>query len=405
MYLHFEDLYTKANSPPISLDSLAPANSDATILAGIRELSARRNQSVGRECCKFEPSDNTIEIHVQMFEKYLSLLHQFIHAANTKGWHVTPTPSGFHWSSPLSSLPSSSHASLPNILLDFTMALCFYAAALQENAWRLLQNSIIGDGSSGGELMSGGGERKSEKESASLTAAAVLLRKSAGVYAYIKNTLLLEIETKEAFPSFKNISFLPLELNPTAVEALERMALAQAQGVAAERAERKKASHIAIAAVHRGAVDLYEAAAAKLKLVSQPATPAPSERCRMWLALSAELHAIKALRAQAGICRQNGELGQAVACLKDALSRIHRCLTVVATAEEKSSGWTVPFLLELKAVESTMTLYDKERVVVYVQSIASSVPPPPPGKVVIAPGLVDWLEKSFAAGITDHYFI
>jgi hypothetical protein len=276
------------------------------------------------------------------------------------------------------------------------MALCFYAAALQENAWRLLQNSTIGDGRNNGE--------KSEEESANLTAAAMLLRKSAGVYAHVRNTIL-EIETKEALPSVKNISFVPLELDATAVEALETMALAQAQGIAAERAERKKASDAAIAVVHRGAVDLYEAAAAKLKLVSQPATPAPSERFRMWLALSAELHAIKALRAQAGICRQDGELGQAVACLKDAILRIHRCLTVVATAKEESAGWRAPFLVELKNVESMHAVYDKERVVVYVQGVASVVPPSPPGKVVIAPGLVEWLESPCAAGTTDHYFI
>lgn len=408
MYLHFSDLYTKANSPPISLDSLAPANSDATGLAGIRELSARRSQSVGRECCKFKPSDNTIEKHVRIFEKYLSLLQQFIHAANTKGWRleITPPSSGFCWSSPLSSLPSSSQASLPHVLLEFTMALCFYAAALQENAWRLLQNGITtGDGNRGGGVATSEDVRKSEEDSASLTAAAILLRKSAGAYAHIRNTLLPEIETTGALPLIKNIPFLPLELDATSVEALEIMAIAQAQGVAAERAERKNASHTAIAAVHRGAVDLYEAAAAKLKLISQPATPPPSERFRMWLALSAELHAIKALRAQAGICRQDGELGQAVACLKDAIIRIQRCLTVVATAKEESAGWRMPFIFELRNVESIHAVYDKERVVVYVQGIASVVPPPPPGKVVIAPASVEWLESSSAAGITDHYFI
>ena len=65
MYLHFDDLYTKADSPAISLDSLAPEYSDATVLGGIRELSARRNQSVCRQCCIFEP-DN-IEKHVEMY--------------------------------------------------------------------------------------------------------------------------------------------------------------------------------------------------------------------------------------------------------------------------------------------------------------------------------------------------
>jgi hypothetical protein len=49
MYLHFDDLYTAAGSVPTSLDPLAPAASDLSVLEGLRELSARRNQSVCRE--------------------------------------------------------------------------------------------------------------------------------------------------------------------------------------------------------------------------------------------------------------------------------------------------------------------------------------------------------------------
>jgi hypothetical protein len=400
MYLHFDDLYTKAKSPTISLDALAPPESDATVLSGIRELSARRNQSVGRECYAFESSDNT-EKHVAMFEKYLSLLQQFIIAANTKkGWSLefTSTPT-FQWSSPLSALPPSSHASLPHVLLEYTMALCFHAAALQENAWKLLQknNTTSGSNPESGEA------ENTDAANNTLTAAALLLRKSAGVYSYIRNTLLPEIKSKELLPSLKNVPFLPLELDSTAIEVLETMALAQAQGLAAERAERKSASHTAVAAVHRGAVELYEDASAILKLITQ--TPMPSERFRMWLALSSELHSIKALRAQAGICRQEGELGQAVACLKDAILRVQRCLAVVATAKEEGAGWKVPFILEQKNLESVHAVYDKERSVVYVQGIASVLPPPPPGKVIIAPASVEFLEAAAAGTMTEHYFI
>ncbi|KAL4522535.1 hypothetical protein Ndes2437A_g07303 [Nannochloris sp. 'desiccata'] len=88
------------------------------------------------------------------------------------------------------------------------MALCFYAAALQENAWRLLQNGITtGDGNRGGGVATSEDVRKSEEDSASLTAAAILLRKSAGAYAHIRNTLLPEIETTGALPLIKNIPF------------------------------------------------------------------------------------------------------------------------------------------------------------------------------------------------------
>ena len=294
------------------------------------------------------------------------------------------------------------------------MALCFYAAALQENAWRVLKTTINDVGNSGGGDRNDGKDER-EEDTATLTAAAALLRKSAGVYAYIKNTLLPEIEKKEALPSSSSSSssslLLPLELDSIAVEVLEIMALAQAQGVAAERAERKGSSPTVIAAVHRGAVDLYETAASKLKSLSESThpSPPPSERFRMWLALSAEIHAIKALRAQAGMCRHEGELGHASACLKDAILRIQRCLNVVATAKEETE-WRSPFLSELKVLESIHAAYEKERVVVYMQGVSSMsvVPPPPSGKVIIAPAAVDFLESSGGAvggKITEHYFI
>lgn len=60
MFLYFGDLYTKANTKHVSLDTLA-ADDDVVALEGLRELTVRRDQSVGRECLKLDSAD--VEYH------------------------------------------------------------------------------------------------------------------------------------------------------------------------------------------------------------------------------------------------------------------------------------------------------------------------------------------------------
>ena len=77
--------------------------------------------------------------------------------------------------------------------------------------------------------------------------------------------------------------------------------------------------------------DMYETASATLRGIKPPgsggivaaAAAAPgakgvalSERLRRFLAISATLHEARALRALAGSCRAELELGQASACLR-----------------------------------------------------------------------------------------
>ena len=54
MDLHFDDFYTQMDSNAVSLISLAPPGSEVGILEGLRELTTRRAQSVGRECFKLD---------------------------------------------------------------------------------------------------------------------------------------------------------------------------------------------------------------------------------------------------------------------------------------------------------------------------------------------------------------
>lgn len=238
------------------------------------------------------------------FEKYLALLTQFLAKSKEEKWRTTldngtSKSPGFLWSSPLSALPPSSYFSLPSLQIDHAMALTFYAAALQKKAGELCQAILDA------ETSQEGGEPQVELDKAHAAAVGFFTR-AVGIYSHMRDALLPHLTYLPADA--------PSELRPSGTDALEALALARAQAVAAHKAEVKGASFPALAAVHRGAVDLFEAAAAKTRMAVGERGVA--ERLRRFLALSSELHAAKALRAMAGICKEEGDMGKAAACLR-----------------------------------------------------------------------------------------
>lgn len=138
---------------------------------------------------------------------------------------------------------------------------------------------------------------------------------------------------------------------------------------------------------------LWEAAAIKARSVTGP-RPA-SQRYQRYLAVSSGLHEAKALRAQAAICRDNHDLGLAVACLKAATAKVSQCLIVA----EKDDEWKPAFRDELAAIEAVFKVYDRERQLVHMQTVAGAAASLPPGKV-----LVSVTEFEFPESV-DHYFL
>lgn len=75
------------------------------------------------------------------FSKYLGLLAQLLRKMKEEAWDgelsAGAAKAGFLWSSPLSTLPASAHFSLGHCLLEEVMAMYFYAALLQEQAFEI----------------------------------------------------------------------------------------------------------------------------------------------------------------------------------------------------------------------------------------------------------------------------
>ena len=265
----------------------------------------------------------------------------------------------------------------------------FYAAALQQHAFQLISSPSQ---ESTAPTTTPAAPAKSTDVSDTdsiLMAAAVLYRKAAGVYAHVKTNLLPTVTSIIDGAAAES----PVELSHDALEALETLCLAQAQAVAAQRAELKGASNRAVATVHSGVVDLFELAAAILRELQF--SRQISERLRKWIGVSSELHAAMAARAQAGVCREEGELGVASACLLDGINRVQRCLVVAANEKQ----WQTALRAELKKLESVRSAYDKQRMSVYMQGVAGKPAAPLQGKVVVAAVVYE------PVAATERYFM
>ena len=102
------------------------------------------------------------------------------------------------------------------------------------------------------------------------------------------------------------------ELLPALARALCQACLGEAQAVTAARAETKGSSPAIVAALHRAASNLFEAAAQELK----PRTAEYSEQLRKFLALSSELHQARARKAAAAMQSADGHPGVALSDLQ-----------------------------------------------------------------------------------------
>ena len=168
---------------------------------------------------------------------------------------------GFLWASPLSGLPPTSHFSLGSVQAEEVMALHFYAALLQEQAYRAASRLVAAAPEGGGGTPSPPpSARKSRSASPDGSAAgdgigpsldfaavAALYRRASGVYRHIN------AELQPALPAEGLPADRPVELYAGAAAALAALSLAQAQGVVAHRAEAGAKSAAVVASLHVGA--------------------------------------------------------------------------------------------------------------------------------------------------------
>ncbi|PRW33962.1 BRO1 domain-containing BROX [Chlorella sorokiniana] len=214
-----------------------------------------------------------------------------------------------------------------------------------------------------------------------LAGAAAWLRRAAGVYGHVEAELLPAAQAAGALPAG---DACPVELWPGLAAVLEQLCLAQAQGLAARRAEERGAAPALAAALHRGAAELFESAAAKL-LAVQPPSPdcnrTLSVRLRRFPTISAVWHTAAAYAQLAQAQQGEEQLGAAVATMVPALSKAREALAQCGS----EADWAAALAPELRRLEKLAELLDRERAVVYVQQVAAAGGELPPSKVMVAP--------------------
>ncbi|KAL4436937.1 hypothetical protein ABPG75_004076 [Micractinium tetrahymenae] len=223
--------------------------------------------------------------------------------------------------------------------------------------------------------------------------AVALYRRAAGVYEHIAAHLLpaaraaaaeapagVAVESAVGEPG---VAGPPVELWPGYAEALASVCLAQAQGVAAQRAAAKGTAPALAAALHQGAADMFQAAgtaAAGLEPPSPGCSYLLSDQLRRFLLASGEWQRAEAWRQAALHQRELGQGGAAVACMQAALQAGSQALTTCQAGDEH---WRAALAADLACMERLSVALDRERSVVYNQKVAAVAPALPAARVIV----------------------
>jgi hypothetical protein len=351
-----------ARSHHLRLDDFAPPGSDPAVLEGIRELSLRRERS----CVIYDDADP--DRWAASLQEYVALLRQLSEARRKLSVDGDPKAKfpGFQWTSPLSGQPSAYGTVLKSLKGEEALVLLLWAAALQAQAQGKAEQLLIQS------TTEGGGATQAEAHAA----VSELFRRATGILQHAREKIIPAAAKDERAASTS--AALCLELESEAVEALELICLGQAQATAAHRAEAKGSSPALLAALHGGARDLFESAAAKLRAAGEAAKRPASKRLRRFVAVSAALHEALALQSLARHFQQDLELGNATAAAAAAVARLRHCLVVA----EGEAEWSAALQRHLEAVQADYERMNADRKGAYMQRLPPVPPALPAGRVI-----------------------
>ena len=339
--------------------------------------------------------------------KYLALLSTFA-ARTTAAAAATSRPSGggiitllsdlidggdvvkrlrFEWSSAAGGLPTTFWP-LSGAPADAVMVAALLASALRAGA------------AAAAARLASEPEARAESGGAAFTAAAALARGAAGAWEAVQDAATAadapgpttRSSAEDAGPLPRGLALpgdRPAELVPATAGALSRLCLADAQALAAARAEAKGLSPGALAALHAGAAGLYEEAGSALAAASVDACVPLAAGLGAGAAVGAALSEARARLATARDAFETGlDPGRAIAELRAASACLARGRAVVKNGSGLGAADATAAATALSGLEKTVAAaaagLDRERLVVYMTPIPSSPGPLPVGKVVVA---------------------
>ncbi|KAG1655673.1 hypothetical protein FOA52_011801 [Chlamydomonas sp. UWO 241] len=345
---------------------------DSLVLEVMTDVDAMRRATCMKESTIAEfPTTE----HLQAFERYLSLVRQLIKR------EVDDASFKFGWTSPLAGRPTQ-FGKVVGLPQEACMAANAMAAAMRCGAYMLSEAAAAGpsgEGVSGAPLPAAAIAAAAAAHAAvgpgsgPLAEAATLLRKAAGVHAWLAEDALLRVMNNLAADR-------PVELIAPMATCLSRVCLAEAQAVTAHRAGQRGTSPGTTAALHLGAAHMFEEAARGLRERAAD-LGSVSDKLRRFLAISASLQRARAQRWWGLELLGQGEAGVGEGCCLEAAAAVTQCM-VVAEGEE---AWKRVLAMELEEVEGFRKRIEKDRAGVYYQSVVQRPDKslPPSAKVLV----------------------
>jgi hypothetical protein len=383
---------------------------DGLTLAGVRDVAQQRRVACVRAgTAAMPPPTGEAAAWLRRYLASLDLLVErgggVLASADDDGEAAEArAPFETEWTSPLSGR-AARFIALRGASKEQAMALVLYGALLRQLGHQelddLLQKQPAEEASAEPAKTSEGGASASAP-AGPLADAAHNLRRAAGVFRRLADRTLpaifLSLGTRDR----------PLEITPPAAEALSSVCLAEAQQLAAFRAEGRNSPPSLRASLHLGARDLFSRASKALRegQANAAATTSsggggapehaqPGDRLLRFLALARALASARALRAAAADYASKFEAGCAERCCDEAA----RELAGAKGAAEADPTWRALVAEEAALLEREAAPIRKDRLFVTVQAVPRDLPALPEARVIVAE--LPFNEPFVAGGVVD----
>ncbi|KAJ0989210.1 hypothetical protein J5N97_007566 [Dioscorea zingiberensis] len=334
----FEEVYTACDAG--SLEKLKELSSRRQAVEESINKNSNITEAIAREMaggvtCPYQQN-------LQKLEHYLPLLINLVfytESVVTGAQKLQKRVKDFkiRWSSPLSAscvlkIGGPKFYSFNNLRFELGMNLFLYGATMRERAFETLSTDLMGT--------------------------AALFRKAAGVYKYLAEVILPPLQAH--LPKDR-----PPEVTSSFSNFMSLICLADAQAVAAKRAEEKSSSPSLLSKLHLGVNLILSEANSILRSTEEEGNDV-SAKLKEFIPTCIALHELRSQRYLADHLQGESKVGTAVAVLRHAVGKAKK------VRDPKSDSWRAVLSQEISDVEKKLKKLEHENEIVYHEKIPSA---------------------------------
>lgn len=352
---------SKFKTKQVVFEEVFPA-CDSGTLEQLKEMSSKRraieesineSSSVTEAIAREMSGGLTLrcEQDIQKLEQYLPLLENLVYHVNrgrNNPWvDRWMSDLKLRWTSPLISssifhVKSPKYFQINYVQFELGMVLFLYGSLLREKALEILQTDLV--------------------------QSAALFRKAAGVYQHLAHEVLPSLQLAARTER-------PPESVPSVSSVMSLVCLAEAQAVAARRAEEKGNTQNLLAKLHYGVRDFLDEALVILHSATKECKDISSRfadfiiSCRM-------LHELKSYKYIAESLKVDGKIGAAAGLLRHAL-------TSIGKSTPKGEAWRLVYKQLVQEMTELLRKYEHENDFVWHEKVVTKHELPLPETIKI----------------------